>query len=97
MAHATTSTRVYFLVFAGLMVLTGLTVLTTELPIGNWHTPLALSIAVVKAALVLLFFMHVIHSSRLTWAVILLSLFMLSVLLVLTGIDYWSRWLLYTM
>ncbi len=96
MGHAPTSAKVYLWVFGGLMLLTGLTVLTTELPIHNWHTPLALGIAVIKAALVVLFFMHVIHSSKLTWAVILLSLFMLTVLLVLTGIDYWSRWYLYT-
>jgi cytochrome c oxidase subunit 4 len=96
MTHAPTSAKTYWLVFAGLILLTGLTILTAGLPIGNWHTPLALGIATIKAALVALFFMHVIHSSRITWAVILISLVMLMILLVLTGVDYWSRWLLDT-
>ena len=44
----------------------------------------ALAIAVFKATLVVLFFMHVKYSSRLTWAVVIGSVFWLGILLVLT-------------
>ena len=37
---------------------------------ASWNTPIALLIATIKAVLVILFFMHVIHSTRLTWVVI---------------------------
>ena len=58
--------------------------------------PLALGIAVVKAVLVLLFFMHLLHSTRLTWVVIGASLFWLGILMVLTLSDYLTRrWLSY--
>ena len=54
----------------------------------------ALTIATFKAALVVLFFMHVQYSSRLTWAVVVGSVFWLGILLVLTFADYLTRaWL----
>jgi cytochrome c oxidase subunit 4 len=96
MSHPTTSTRFYCLIFAALLLLTGLTWLTAESRIGGWHTPVALAIAVAKAALVVLFFMHALHSGKLTWVVILASAFMLFVLISLTLGDYltrpWSRY-----
>ena len=51
----------------------------------------ALTIAVFKATLVVLFFMHVKYSTRLTWAVVLGSVFWLGILLVLTFSDYLTR------
>ena len=51
----------------------------------------ALAIAVFKATLVVLFFMHVKYSTRLTWAVVLGSVFWLGILLVLTMTDYLTR------
>jgi len=54
----------------------------------------ALAIAVFKATLVVLFFMHVKDSTRLTWAVVIGSVFWLAILLVLTFSDYLTRaWL----
>jgi cytochrome c oxidase subunit IV len=94
MSQHVTSPRVYLGIFAGLLVLTGVTVYTALSPIGALHTPVALGIAVAKAALVVLFFMHAFHSSKLTWVVIVVSLLMLGVMLFLTWIDYYSRgWL----
>ena len=49
------------------------------------------AIAVLKATLVVLFFMHVKYSSRLTWAVVLGSVFRLGILLTLTLGDYVTR------
>jgi cytochrome c oxidase subunit 4 len=86
----------YFLVFAALLVLTLTTVLVALAPLGEWHTAAALAIAVVKATLVVLFFMHVLHSPRLTWVVIGGAVFWLGIMLVLTLSDYLSRgWLTY--
>lgn len=55
----------YWKVFAALMVLTGLTVWVATLPIGDWHAPAAVTIAVIKAFLVVMWFMHVAEASRL--------------------------------
>ena len=59
--------------------------------IGNLNAVAALTIAVFKATLVVLFFMHVRSSTRLTWAVVLGSVFWLGILLVLTMTDYVTR------
>jgi cytochrome c oxidase subunit 4 len=86
--------RTYVLVFAALLLLTGSTVGVAYAPLGAWHTAAALAIAFGKAALVVLFFMHVIHSPRLTCAVLLTALFFVGIMLTLTFSDYVSRnWL----
>ena len=85
----------YFTVFGALIVLTGLTWGVSYLPLGNApaivHTLIAMVIAGVKAGLVLLFFMHLWHSPRLTWLVAFGSLLWLAIMMVLTWADYWSR------
>jgi len=56
----------------------------------------ALIIASVKATLVILFFMHVKYSSRLTWVVVIGGFFWLLILLIGTMNDYALRhWLTY--
>ena len=81
----------YFAVFGALLVGTGLTVFAALHDLGVLNTPVALTIATIKAALVILFFMHAIHSTRLTWVVIIGSFLWLGVLFVLTFADYLSR------
>ncbi|GAC1428324.1 MAG: hypothetical protein NVSMB68_00290 [Thermoanaerobaculia bacterium] len=94
--HHVTGLPVYIGIFAALMVLTILTVAVSRIDLGVLNTPIALTIAVVKATLVILFFMHVIHSTRLTWVVIISSFLWLGVMFVLTFADYLTRgWLLY--
>ena len=85
----------YYLVFAALIALTLLTVGVSFLHLGpTWHCIVGLAIASAKAALVLLIFMHVYYSSRLTWLVALGSLLWLSILIGLTMSDYVGRpWL----
>src|SRR5579871_298008 len=78
-----------------LVVLVGLTVLTVavsffRLPEG-WHVAAGLIIAVVKASLVVVFFMHAIHSPRTTWCVVLFSVVWIFILFGLTLADYLSR------
>ncbi|HKB80162.1 MAG TPA: cytochrome C oxidase subunit IV family protein [Thermoanaerobaculia bacterium] len=81
----------YITVFLSLLVLTGLTVFAAQHDLGVMNTPVALAIATVKASLVILFFMHVFHSTRLTWVVIIASFLWLGVLFVLTFADYLTR------
>jgi cytochrome c oxidase subunit 4 len=85
----------YYLVFAGLIALTGLTVAVSfvHLP-PALHLIVGLAIATAKALLVILIFMHVYYSTRLTWVVALSGLFWLGLLLGGTLADYLTRtWL----
>jgi cytochrome c oxidase subunit 4 len=84
-------TRVYYTIFAILMLCTGLTVWIAFLDLGPLNTIAALAIAVFKATLVVLFFMHVKYSTRLTWAVVLGSVFWFGILIALTMSDYLTR------
>lgn len=55
---------------------------------------IALTIAVVKATLVVLYFMHVRYSARLIWVIVASALFWMGILFALTFSDYWTRgWL----
>jgi cytochrome c oxidase subunit 4 len=83
--------RTYGLVFIALVALTGLTVFLGDVDLGAWHTPVGLVIASTKATLIVLIFMHVLYSPRLTWLVIGTSLLFLAILLGLTITDYLSR------
>jgi len=90
-----TSLAVYFGVFAALAAGTLLTWYASLIDLGMWNTPVALIIATIKAVLVILFFMHVIHSSRLTWVVVVGAFLWLAVMFVLFFADYLTRgWLL---
>jgi cytochrome c oxidase subunit 4 len=81
----------YLGVFVALLGLTWLTVWVSGVDLGPWNTPVALSIAALKASLVLLFFMHLWWSSRLTWIFTAAGLFFLLVLISLTLADFLSR------
>jgi cytochrome c oxidase subunit 4 len=89
------SLRTYYAVFGSLIVLTFLTAGAAIAPFPGWlHTPVALAIAAAKATLVLLFFMHLWHSPRLTWLVAFGSILWLAIMLALTFADYLTRtWL----
>ena len=82
---------VYLAVFGALCVGTILTVVAANVDLGWANTPIALTIAGIKATLVILFFMHAIHSTRLTWIVIISSFLWLAVFFVLTFADVLTR------
>ena len=87
--------RVYITIFLALMLGTGLTVLAAfrDFP-GPLNAVVAMTIAVIKATLVILYFMHVRYSSRLIWLIISAALFWLAIMFALTISDYWTRsWL----
>jgi cytochrome c oxidase subunit 4 len=92
MVEQVISSRTYVLVCAVLVLLTVLTVGFSFAPVsGVWHIVVGLLIALAKASLVVLFFMHALISPRLTWIVIAVACFWLGILVVLTLTDYFSR------
>jgi cytochrome c oxidase subunit 4 len=84
--------RIYIAIFLALMVGTALTLLAAfyDFP-GPLNAVVALTIAVVKATLVVLYFMHVRYSGRLVWLVIVAALLWLVIMFAITFSDYWTR------
>jgi cytochrome c oxidase subunit IV len=94
--HAThvVPVRTYLAVFLTLLALTGLTVWAAGQDFGALNTVVALGIAVTKATLVVLFFMHVKYGSSLVKLTVAAALIWLALLLSITLSDYHSRgWL----
>src|SRR5262245_6705741 len=91
MAEHVTSRKIYFLVFAALIALTLVTWLVAQIDLGWANDVVALTIAVVKAVLVLLFFMHVRYSTRMTVLTAAAGFFWLAILIGITLADYASR------
>jgi cytochrome c oxidase subunit 4 len=81
----------YFGVFAALMVGTAVTVFAATIDFGPMNDLIAMTIAVTKMTLVLLYFMHVRYSSRLIWVIVAAMFFWLVIMLLLTLADYGSR------
>jgi cytochrome c oxidase subunit 4 len=82
----------YLAVFAALILLTLLTVGLSRVEMAEGlHTLIGLTIAVAKASLVILFFMHLFYSTRLTWVVALSGLLWLGILIAYTLTDYLTR------
>ena len=81
----------YYGVFLALLVGTGLTVAVAFVDLGAMNNVLMLGIAMTKALLVILFFMHVRWSSRLTWVVVASGFFWLLILFGITMTDYLTR------
>jgi len=88
------SVGTYVGVFLALMVLTGITVWAAGRDFGAMNTAVALGIAVIKATLVVLFFMHVKYGSSLVKLCIVAAVVWLGILILVTMSDYASRgWL----
>lgn len=84
--------KTYVLIFLALMVGTAVTVWAGQADFpGPLNVIIALTIASVKATLVVLYFMHVRYSSRLVWVILASALFWLAILFALTFSDYWTR------
>lgn len=95
MSEHIVSLKVYFVIFLALLVGTVLTawVAFFDFP-GPLNAIVALTIACIKAVLVILYFMHMRYSARLIWLVFGSALFWLAILFALTFSDYSTRhWL----
>jgi len=84
--------RIYAVVFLSLLVGTALTVFAAffDFP-WKLNTIVALTIATIKATLVVLYFMHVRYSMRLIWVIVASALFWLAIMFALTFSDYLTR------
>jgi cytochrome c oxidase subunit 4 len=91
MSSHVTSIKTYLAVFFALMVLTAVTVWVAEQDFGVLNDVIALAIAVGKALLVILFFMHVRSSTRMTAVTAICGFVWLAILIGLTMTDYLSR------
>ncbi len=93
--HHIVPIRVYLGVFLALMVFTAITVFVAKFDLEHIWGPMnilvAMLVAVVKATLVVLYFMHVRYSSRLTQVIVVAGVFWLLILLAFTLSDYFSR------
>lgn len=83
--------RTYYAIYVALLVFTYLTWQIAYFDLGPLNTVVALGIAVIKALLVVLFFMHVKDSPHLTWAAIAAGVFWFGILIALTLGDYLTR------
>ena len=92
--HHVVPLRIYLLVFTCLMVFTAITVAVAFFDLGPFNNVVMLGIAVFKAVLVIMFFMHVKYGTRLIPVVIGSGAFFLLILFAVTMSDYMSRgWL----
>ena len=87
--------RVYVMIFLALLAGTGLTAYVAYFNFpGPLNAIVAMTIAVIKATLVILYFMHLRYSPRLIALVIAAALFWMAILFALTISDYSTRaWL----
>lgn len=87
---------VYITVGTILLIMTAVTAWVSFIDLGVFNAVVALFIACFKASIVVLFFMHVKYSSKLTKLTVASGLFMFCVLIALTLSDYmtraWGRW-----
>lgn len=89
--HHIVPKSLYYTIFLALMVGTALTWWVATIDLGMMNNVIMLGIALTKATLVVLFFMHVKYGSRLTWAIVIGSVFWLLIMFVLTMNDYLTR------
>ena len=85
------SKKLYILIFAALIALTALTTGVAYVDLGKWNTVAALAIALAKASLVALFFMHLRWSSGLMRMVLLAAFLWFAILITLTLTDVFTR------
>ena len=83
--------KTYFLVFAALLVLTLITTAVAFVDLGPLNTPLALSIALLKASLVMIYFMHLRHSTFLARVFAGAGVLWLMHFIIFTLSDYLTR------
>lgn len=87
----TISAKGYVIVWGVLLIMLLLTWGVAEVDLGRWNPVLAMSIAMAKAILIVLYFMHVRFASRMTWLFAGAGFFWLAILIGLTMSDYLTR------
>jgi cytochrome c oxidase subunit 4 len=94
--HHIVSPKVYVVILFALLVGTAATVWASFIDLGAWSPVVALFIATTKAMLVVLFFMGVKYSTKLTKLAVISGIFLFLGLISMTLADYmsraWGRW-----
>jgi cytochrome c oxidase subunit IV len=78
-------------VLGTLLILTFITVGASYVNFGNWNVVIAIVIATMKASLVALFFMHLIHDKPTSAVIFLISVLFLALFLISVYTDYAER------
>ena len=89
--HIIVPVRTYVVIFVSLLVLTAVTYVVATQDFGWMNTPIALAVALGKASLVVIYFMHVRYSARLVWVIVGSALFWMAILFAFTFADYLTR------
>jgi cytochrome c oxidase subunit IV len=89
--HHVVPIKTYGIIFAALMVLLLLTVGVAQLDLGSANLAIAMAVAIVKATLIILYFMHARYGTRLVWVFAASSFLFLFILIAITFGDYLSR------
>jgi len=84
-------TKIYFRVWVALLLLLVLTWGLAQVDMGRFNPIAALTIAVVKMLLVILFFMHVRYNKPITWIFVAAGFVWLAIMIDLTLSDYLTR------
>ena len=88
--------KTYYAIFSALLVGTALTVVMAFVNLHNFNIIVAMLIAGVKASLVILFFMHVKYTTRLTKLFVSIGFIWLFIMIAITMTDYLTRdWMTY--
>ncbi|MDR3740901.1 MAG: cytochrome C oxidase subunit IV family protein [Terracidiphilus sp.] len=94
--HHIVSPKVYLAILAALLAGTAVTIWASYIDMGPFNPIIALAIACTKAVLVVLFFMHVKYSTKLTKLTVGAGVFTFLILVGMTLADYftraWGRW-----
>jgi cytochrome c oxidase subunit 4 len=85
------SYRTFLYVLAGLIVLTIISVVVTQIHLGTLTVAVALLIAAIKSSLVLLIFMHLRFDNRMFLVGVLAVLLLIAVVIIITLLDYLYR------
>ncbi|MCI0356656.1 MAG: cytochrome C oxidase subunit IV family protein [Acidobacteria bacterium] len=91
MSEHVVSPKVYLLILTALLVGTAATVWVAQTNLGPLNLAVALTIAVIKATLVVLFFMHMKYSHRLNWIFFAAAIIWLILLISMTLVDVLAR------
>jgi cytochrome c oxidase subunit IV len=94
--HHIVGPKTYLIIFFSLLVGTALTIGASFVEMGPWNPVVAILIAVIKATLVVLFFMHIKYSSKLMKLTVGAGLFTFLILVGMSMSDYisraWGQW-----
>ena len=90
-SHIVTPVRTYVFIFVSLLVLTLVTYLVAIHDFGAMNTPIAMAVALLKASLVVIYFMGVRYNTPLTKVVVVAGFFWLLIMFGLTMTDYLTR------